>query len=356
MTDGDIFLIIKDGRAISNTMPNWSIRHGIASAQHLLQVAGKHGASISRCLEGSGISEVAIADAETEITPEQELRLIRNVLAALPHVPGLALEVGARYHLTDFGIWGYALISCRTLGDAMRLALGYLDLSFIFGDLQFVEIDADVAALRFNYEMIPADIRQFLIERDAAAINAVERLVAPNTMYPVLRMNCSYPRPAHAALYKLALGVEPVFDAPVTEVQVSRKLLEMPLPGANEATARMCEAECKKLLARRVARAGVSARVRDVILRQPAQSTDMDAIAAGLCMTSRTLRRHLAEEGVTFRTLREEVLLMLAEELMGTAHIKLAEVAERLGYSDAAAFSHAYKRWKGVTPGASRHA
>jgi AraC-like DNA-binding protein len=36
--------------------------------------------------------------------------------------------------------------------------------------------------------------------------------------------------------------------------------------------------------------------------------------------------------------------------------MKLAEVAERLGYSDAAAFSHAFKRWKGVTPGAARSA
>lgn len=116
----------------------------------------------------------------------------------------------------------------------------------------------------------------------------------------------------------------------------------------------MCEAECQKLLERRRARSGISSRVRDIILRQPGQAADMEAVAAELCMTSRTLRRHLADEGTSFRALRDEVLMTLAEELIGTARMKLSDVAERLGYSDAAAFSHAFKRWKGVTPGAAR--
>ncbi len=30
------------------------------------------------------------------------------------------------------------------------------------------------------------------------------------------------------------------------------------------------------------------------------------------------------------------------------------EVAERLGYSEASSFVHAFKRWKGVAPGAYR--
>lgn len=335
-------------------MPDWSIPHGIAGVRHLVEVAQSHGASLGACLEGSGIGPATIDDSEAEIALEQEVRVIRNVIGALPRVPGLALEAGIRYQLTDFGIWGYALFSSRSLREALMLALRYLDLSAIFGELSVRET-ADELHLHLDYSKVPAEVRQFLIERDTAAILRVQRLVDPRPA-PPLCVYFEFPRPAYADRFQAVFGKMPEFGAGKTVFVLDRKVADQPLPQANEATARMCEAECQKLLARRRARSGTSARVRDIILRRPAQAADMEVVAAELCMTSRTLRRHLADENTSFRALRDEVLMTLAEELIGTAHMKLAEVAERLGYSDAAAFSHAFKRWKGVTPGAARMA
>ncbi len=333
-------------------MPDWSIPHGIAGVRRLVEVAQSHGATLAACLEGTGIIPAAIQDSEAEIAPEQELRVIRNVVDALPQVPALALEAGLRYHLTDFGIWGYALFSSRSLREALLLAMRYLDLSAIFGELIYKE-QGDELFLRLDYSRVPAEVRQFLIERDAAAILRVQRLIDPRPA-PPLRMYFEFPRPAYAGRFQELFGKMPEFGAPETVFVLDRKVSDQPLPQANEATARMCEAECQKLLARRRARSGISAKVRDIILRQPAQAADMEVVAEELCMTSRTLRRHLADQGTSFRALRDEVLMTLAEELIGTARMKLAEVAERLGYSDAAAFSHAFKRWRGVTPGAAR--
>jgi AraC-like DNA-binding protein len=333
-------------------MPDWSIPHGIASARRLLRVAMEHGADPAACLKGTGIGLETIENTEAEITPEQEFQLIRNVKAALPQADELALEAGKHYQLTDFGIWGYALFSSRNLREGLRLALRFLDLSYIFGDLVFDE-SGDEARLRFDYSMIPADIRQFLIERDASAIITVQRLIAPRAKAG-RGMSCAFPEPPHAERFKEVFGLIPQFDAPVTEIRLNPAVMDQPLPQANESTLRVCEAECQKLLARRRGRSGVSAKVRNAIIRHPGRVLDMDTIAAELHMTARTLRRHLASENTTFRELRDEVLLMLAEEMIGTAHMKLAEVAERLGFSDAAAFSHAFKRWKGVTPGSAR--
>ncbi|MDB5973998.1 MAG: AraC family transcriptional regulator [Nevskia sp.] len=333
-------------------MPDWSIPHGIAGVRRLVEMAQSHGATLAICLENTGINPAAIENSETEVAPEQELRVIHNIAAALPQVPTLALDAGLRYQLTDFGIWGYALFSSRSLREALLLALRYLDLSAIFGELHFKE-DAEALYLRLDYNKAPAELRQFLIERDTAAILRVQRLIDPRPA-PPLRMYFEFPRPAYAERFREIFGKMPEFDAGKTMFVLDRRVSEQPLPQANEATARMCEAECQKLLARRRARSGISAKVRDIILRRPAQAADMEVVSGELCMTSRTLRRHLADQGTSFRALRDEVLMTLAEELIGTAQMKLAEVAERLGYSDAAAFSHAFKRWKGVTPGAAR--
>jgi AraC-like DNA-binding protein len=333
-------------------MPDLGIRHSLASVRHLVRAATDRGAALDACLEGTGIRPEHIGSTDAEITAEQELRVIRNVQKALPEARDLAFEVGMQYQLTDFGIWGYALISSSSLREAMKLSLRYLDLSYIFGELIFEEIEKE-ERLRFDYGAIPADIRQFLLERDVAAIYSVSQQVYPNAR-SVRHMYFGFPAPPYADRLRVLLGIPLDYDAPDTVAVLDPKVLDEPLPQANEATLRMCEAECRKLLARRRARSGVSAKVRDFILRQPNGSSDMDSVAAELHMTARTLRRHLADEGTTFRALREEVLLMLAEELLGTARMKLDEVAERLGYADAAAFSHAFKRWSGVAPGEFR--
>lgn len=334
-------------------MPDWNTNHGTAGALHLVEVAQGHGVAEQDCLAGTGIDAAALRDFESQITPEQELQLIRNVWAALPHlVESLAFDVGFRFKLTDYGIWGYALFSSRTLRDALMVALRYLDLSAIAGELEYTEKNGE-SRLRLDYRKVPSEVRNFMLERDVVAIRRVQRLVDPRPS-PPLRVMFEFPQPSYVQRYHELFGRSIEFGARQTMVVLDPRVLEQALPQANEATARMCELECQKLLERRRTRSGISSRVRDIILRQPGQAADMELVAAELCMTSRTLRRHLADEGTSFRALRDEVLMTLAEELIGTARMKLSDVAERLGYSDAAAFSHAFKRWRGVTPGAAR--
>ena len=56
----------------------------------------------------------------------------------------------------------------------------------------------------------------------------------------------------------------------------------------------------------------------------------------------RTLKRRLQEEGTTFRALLAQARGAMAETLLGDARLSLAEVAERLGFSDLSSFSQAF--------------
>jgi AraC-like DNA-binding protein len=67
-------------------------------------------------------------------------------------------------------------------------------------------------------------------------------------------------------------------------------------------------------------------------------------------MSTRTLKRRLAEQGVTFSSLvdaerRDKALLLLR-----TVHHSVNEVAQVLGYSALPAFIRAFARWTGTTP------
>ncbi|MOA54005.1 transcriptional activator FtrA [compost metagenome] len=44
----------------------------------------------------------------------------------------------------------------------------------------------------------------------------------------------------------------------------------------------------------------------------------------------------------------------LAEELLASTGLSLEEIADRLGYGEVSNFLHAFKRWRGMTPGRYR--
>jgi AraC-like DNA-binding protein len=94
--------------------------------------------------------------------------------------------------------------------------------------------------------------------------------------------------------------------------------------------------------------------VRSRLLAEPGTIPSMAQIARELNVTTRTLHRHLAAEGVSFRTLIDEVRETLATELLTGTGLSVEQVARRLGYAEPASFTHAFIRWHGVAPGRYR--
>ena len=93
-------------------------------------------------------------------------------------------------------------------------------------------------------------------------------------------------------------------------------------------------------------RAEVERRIEPLLADGPVR---VDAVARALGLSRQTLYRRLKAEGTTFEALVERVRRRLALELLrGGASVK--EAAYRLGFSDPAAFSRAFKRWTGQSP------
>lgn len=73
--------------------------------------------------------------------------------------------------------------------------------------------------------------------------------------------------------------------------------------------------------------------------------------AAAMAGTSvRTLQRRLEKEGLTYSELVERTRFEEAIRLLQEPSIKLAGISAELGYTDAAHFTRAFKRWTGLSP------
>ena len=300
---------------------DWDFARGVAGVAVLVEYAVEQGVPARTVLAGTHLSVADLAEVDREVTAAQELRVVRNLIRS-GHGDGVA--VGRKYHLSTFGIFGYALLSSRTLLDAMDVALKFLDLTYIFVIPQ-VRLSEGRVLIELDAQALPADVRDFLADRDVSAIDTMlaEVFAAPlPTRLSADRWTLSFPA----------------------------EYLERRLPQANPSTRALCEQLCADLATRRRDGSGLAQQVRVLLAQRLAFDASLDGVADALGLSGRTLRRRLAAEGTSFQALLDQVRSSLARQLLDSGALGVEEVAHRLGYAEASSFIQAHRRWHGSTP------
>jgi AraC-like DNA-binding protein len=77
-------------------------------------------------------------------------------------------------------------------------------------------------------------------------------------------------------------------------------------------------------------------------------------IADLLTMHRRTLSRRMKDGGIGYRALTNEIRFEIARQLLEDTELSLGQIVSALGYSEASAFTRAFRRWSGGTPTAWR--
>jgi AraC-like DNA-binding protein len=80
----------------------------------------------------------------------------------------------------------------------------------------------------------------------------------------------------------------------------------------------------------------------------------VDDVARSLAMSKRTLARRLADEGLNFTEILQQLRRDLALRYLEDRKLHVSKIAWLLGFNEVSAFTHAYKRWTGKTPSEMR--
>ncbi|WP_203338350.1 AraC family transcriptional regulator [Nocardioides limicola] len=324
----------------------WDVAHPATSAVILTDLALEYGVREGAVLRETGIDAGRLRAPDTEITGRQEIRLWRNISREVGPDSDFGLVAGTRYHLSSYGIWGLMVLSSATVRDAVAAVLRQFHLTYSFAELS-LEQHVGSVDLVFDDRGLPPEIRQLHRDRDVAAVATVQHDLLGGPVEAV-RFELPGRPPSYRARYREITGNEPTFGADVCRIGLAEQLLDLPLPQAHPTTAALCEQQCAELLQRRLARTGTAGRVRDLLARHHGEIRQ-EQVAVALNLSVRSLRRRLAEEATSYRELTAEVNGMLAEELL-RGGLTVEEVAHRLGYSTASAFTHAFRQWRGMPP------
>lgn len=335
------------------TQAQTTILHPVAIAQVMVNFAARHGVDGDTCLLGTGISETQLRDPDALIDRAQEMRLVENLILALPDVPAPGFDLGMQYNVATFGIFGFAMRTSRNLREAMQYALRYLPLSTAYCRFD-VFSDPQVFGVSMDPDSIPHHLRRFLLERDSAtAVNLLRELSLSGIT--VQRLEYQGPASEHAERIKALCGIAPTYECSRNAIILRREDAEIPLPMYDAHLVRLLDDQCRAQLQRRQVR-GAGGQIRQLILGPLGLVASLEDVAQHLAMAPRSLRRKLEEEGTTFRAIVDAERKQLAVQLLQGTDMKIDELALQLGYADTASFTRAFRRWFEKAPGEYRKA
>jgi AraC-like DNA-binding protein len=242
----------------------------------------------------------------------------------------------------------YAGSTCATLRDAAHAAVRYLRLMNDSADTRLVE-SGDVAVWEFR-------VAEGVVQPPAA--NDFELSVYTNLArrYTGQDENPIEVHFVHAVAtsqpdYERVFRCPIRFGMPFNAIVFPRAYLDAPLVNANPAMHATYAAHVNELLERSKKQEGVAGRVRAVVLENLSRGeASLSWVARALAMSGPTLRRRLEEEGTGHREIVDEVRQELASRYLEDRTLPISEVAFLLGFTNAASFNKAFRRWHGQTP------
>ena len=314
----------------------------------VVDVLGEDGVSPSRALGGTNLKAGDLKDPVTRVSYQQVETVLRNAVK-LSKDPTIAFRAGERMHVMAYGMYGYALLSSPTRADGIGFVAKYGRILGTVADIAFAR-NGDTATYTLEplLSRNPADdIYRFALEFAFATYQTMNRDVY-GAGFKFSSLQAAYEAPSHAKLYKRFFQCPVSFGGTGNELEFDASWIDHPV--VRPITNVMAGEVCGQLLDDVNRSGGIAADIRRALVERPGQFPSIEAMAAGLSMHPRTLRRKLEAQRMTYRKIVAEVRMKLALEYLRNTRMTNEEIAVRLDYSDAANFRHAFARWTGKSP------
>jgi AraC-like DNA-binding protein len=296
------------------------------------------------------LSKDAIASSTTRVSLNQVIDCY-DYAASRVRDPYFPYRTGLRAHLSAYGMYGFAILSSMNYRQTMQFAINYHLLATPLTIMQFSENNGcGIWQLNpISNTRIDARLYKFIVEMQFGIILSLHRdVMGPS--FSAREFHVAYPQTNDAEEYRA------VFGAPVSFGQSANRLLfdagwldGTPRLG-NEITYSTVANLCNGQIAEFQFHRGLAGKIRQNLMLNLMQPMNLEDVAKNLNMSARTLRRKLREEDTSFRQLVDELRRDLALKYLRDTDLTVEDIAETLGFSDAANFRHAFRRWTNAAP------
>jgi AraC-like DNA-binding protein len=330
--------IISATPALPSVLSSW--------ARTIVDALEALGANADTVLASAGLSRDALKDPNARMPAPVSARLWKAAAVAVGD-PAFGIRASRFVRPTTFHALGYAVFASATLRDALDRLVRYSHVVSDAAEL-VLEVDPNVARLKW-------EIRGSASPPSHEAVDAVMSLIvrtcrsATDRSFQMALVELRRPAPEDVTPYERFFRCPVRFAAEADALTCAVAALDRPLTTANPALALHNDELVRRYLAEM--RAGsVVDRVRAVLTEGHGVSMTPASVATALGMSVRSLQRRLGEHGVSYLSLVQEARTELGRAYLLEDRYTVTEIAFRLGFDDASAFSRAFRRWTGMSP------
>ena len=328
--------------AIDHTFP-------AAHALQLVTLVRRWGITPEDLLGELGLRESDLEAPDARISPAT-LCDVSERARMLTQEPGIGFYLGLQKRLSMYGYLGFAEMHAATVRESIELAVRYTPAVTTALSMELaVEGDRATILVREHVDLGSAhDIAIFSL------LVGMRHLTTDMTGRPPGRVMVEIPiaKPDYFERFEHLLP-NARFDRPDIRLQFSARGLDVPLVTPDRAALRLASEACERQLVELGFDRTLPARVRRLLTGAEAFPS-IGEVARTLHLSTRTLKRKLSAEGVTFSELLDAERRNRAYQLLRSTDLSLKEIAQRLDYSTLPNFARAFRRWTGKTPAAYR--
>ena len=321
--------------------------HSMLGLSALASVMQEFGVEVDALFEGTGVPAQWLQDPKARLSHRQKVALFGNVLRLTPD-PAVGLLAGQRQRISDYGVFGYALLSSATFGEAIAFGIEHVMLAGPVLEKSF-RVEGDKAIFEAHDVLALGPLLPLVSEFWFSSIHALIGLVLEKP-FKARRLLLPYPAPVHAARYEELLRCPVVFDAGQMLWEFDASSLALPLPNANPITANACSEFCHRMMEEFADENALVTSIKFICLNSTGGFPRAEAMAEQLHLSPRTLHRRLADADVTYQEILDGIRRRLAVEFLERTSLSVEQIAERSGFSDVSNFRKAFKKWTGQSP------
>ncbi len=295
----------------------------------------------------AGFKLEQFANPDTEISYAAGSRLLERCVAATG-CQHFGLLLGERACPSLLGVAGFMLSSACDVGTALRELVQHLDLHDR-GGVSTLLIRGDETLFGYAIHQSGVAATNQIYDLSITMACTIMRSLVGESWTPT---EVLLPRraPLQQEPYKLFFRAPLHFNADQSSIVFPSHWLDCRIPSADALLHSHLDKEASELHAIRDGTIVDELRgsLRKSLL---SQECTISSVARQLSIHERTLHRRLREQGTSFRSELEDIRQEMAQQLLAESTMSIAKIASALNYSDASAFSRAFNRWSGMTPG-----
>lgn len=307
----------------------------------------ERGRDVETILAKAGLTVAEVDDPSVRLEARAQIKVLDLAAEALGDEL-FGFHLACDFDLREIGLVYYVMASSERLIDALENAARY---SGIVNEGVRLRYDASGTAIKLDYVGVDRDHDRHHAEFWMVTLVRLCRKVTDSRFVP-RHVKVRHRRTGSSADFRSFFGTNVAFGCDADEIGLAAPTAALPTVGRDTYLNQLLRRYAEDALPKRSARrAGVRSEIERILPELlPHGKASISEIARRLGTSSRTLSRKLGEEETGFAEIRDWMRARLARRYLADRDRSVSEIAWLLGYQEVSSFTHAFRRWTGMTP------